>query len=122
MCEETLATVSEPMATDEKKKLPSLLHRLEEYLFGKYEFRFNVLTEQAEFRKKGENFFVHVDQRMLNTLCMEAREEGINCWDRDVSRLLLSQKVADFHPFRQYVADLPQWDGVDRVSELARRV
>lgn len=48
MCEETLAIVSEPMATDEKKKLPSLLHRLEEYLFGKYEFRFNVLTEQTE--------------------------------------------------------------------------
>ena len=121
-CEETLATVPEPMATDEKKKLPSLLQRLEGYLFGKYEFRFNVLTEQAEFRKKGESVFVQVDQRMLNTFCMEAREEGINCWDRDISRLLLSRKVADFHPFRQYVSDLPQWDGVDRVSELARRV
>lgn len=122
MCEETLATVPEPMATDEKKKLPSLLQRLEGYLFGKYEFRFNVLTEQAEFRKKGESVFVQVDQRMMNTFCMESREEGINCWDRDISRLLFSQKVDDFHPFRQYVEDLPQWDGVDRVSELARRV
>ena len=122
MCEETLPEILEPMLTDEKKKLPSLLHRLEEYLFGKYDFRFNVLTEQAEFRTKGEGDFHQVDQRMMNTFCLESREEGINCWDRDISRLLFSQKVDDFHPFRQYVEDLPQWDGVDRVSELARRV
>ena len=122
VCEETLATVSGSMSTDGKKKLPSLLQRLEGYLFGKYEFRFNVLTEQAEFRMMGETDYHQVDQRMLNTFCMEAREEGINCWDKDVSRLLLSHKVVDFHPFRQYVNDLPQWDGVDRVSELARRV
>ena len=122
VCEETLATVSDSMSTDGKKKLPSLLQRLEDYLFGKYEFRFNVLTEQAESRMMGETDYHQVDQRMLNTFCMEAREEGINCWDKDVSRLLLSRKVADFHPFRQYVSDLPQWDGVDRVLELARRV
>ena len=122
MCEETLPEILEPMLTDEKKKLPSLLHRLKEYLFGKYDFRFNVLTEQAEFRTKGEGDFHQVDQRMMNTFCMESREEGINCWDRDISRLLFSQKVDDFHPFRQYVEDLPQWDGVDRVSEMARRV
>ena len=122
VCEETLATVSDSMSTDGKKKLPSLLQRLEDYLFGKYEFRFNVLTEQAESRMMGETDYHQVDQRMLNTFCMEAREEGINCWDKDVSRLLLSHKVVDFHPFRQYVNDLPQWDGVDRVSEVARRV
>lgn len=122
MCEETLPEILEPMLTDEKKKMPSLLQRLEGYLFGKYDFRFNVLTEQAEFRTKGEGDFHQVDQRMMNTFCMESREEGINCWDRDISRLLFSQKVDDFHPFRQYVEDLPQWDGVDRVSELARRV
>jgi predicted P-loop ATPase len=122
VCEETLATVSDSMSTDGKKKLPSLLQRLEGYLFGKYEFRFNVLTEQAEFRMMGETDYHQVDQRMLNTFCMEAGEEGINCGAKDVSRLLLSHKVVDFHPFRKYVNDLPQWDGVDRVSELARRV
>ena len=122
MCDKSLATVSESMAMDGKKRFSSLLQRLEEYLFGRYEFRFNVLTEQAEYRKAGEGVFLQVDQRVLNTFCMEAREAGINCWDKDVSRVLLSCKVADFHPFRQYVSDLPEWDGIDRVSELAKRV
>ena len=35
---------------------------------------------------------------------------------------MCSQKLADYHPFLTYMAHLPEWDGVDRVSELARRV
>ena len=63
---------------------------MEIYLFKVYDFRFNVLTEQTEYRKKGESVFHLVDQRVLNTLCMKVRKQGINCWDKDVSRLLLS--------------------------------
>ena len=99
-----------------------LLNRLEDCLFGRYDFRFNLLTEQTEYTPKGSSVYQLVDQRALNTFCLEARAQGINCWDKDVSRLLLSQKIGDFHPFLDYMARLPQWDGVDRVSELARRV
>lgn len=100
----------------------TMLEDLEVCLFSNYAFRFNVLTEQTEYRKKGESVFHLVDQRALNTFCMEARKQGVNCWDKDVSRLLLSQQIADFHPFSDYMEKLPEWDGVDRVSELARRV
>ena len=105
-----------------RKPNRTMLRKLEDYLVGKYDFRFNVLTEQPEYSNKGEGVFAQVDQRMLNTLCMEAREQGINCWDKDVSRLLLSKRIADFHPFRQYMEMLPEWDGKDRISELAMRV
>ena len=108
--------------TEKNARKSSLLEELEIYLFKVYDFRFNVLTEQTEYRKKGESVFHLVDQRALNTFCMKARKQGINCWDKDVSRLLLSQQIADFHPFSDYVEKLPEWDGVDRVSELARRV
>ena len=110
------------MKTEKNLRKSSLLEDLETYLFAKYDFRFNVLTEQTEYRKKGESVFHMVDQRVLNSLCMKARKKGINCWDKDVSRLLLSEQIADFHPFTEYADSLPEWDGVDRVSELARRV
>ena len=107
----------------EKNSTPSpMLERLEAYLFAHYDFRFNVLTEQSEYAPKGYNHYQLVDQRALNTLCIEARAAGINCWDKDVSRLLCSQKIADFHPFTHYMEHLPEWDGTDRVTELARRV
>lgn len=103
-----------------KKSYP--LEELELYLFARYDFRFNVLTEQVEYRKKGAADFQLVSQRVLNTLCLETRKQGINCWDKDVSRLLLSQHIVDYHPFMAYCEGLPIWDGEDRVSELAKRV
>jgi len=103
-------------------KNSSLLDNLEAYLFDRYDFRFNVLTEQTEYAPKGISTYELVDQRVLNTLCLVARKNGINCWDKDVSRLLLSQEIADYHPFLDYMDNLPDWDGIDRVSELASRV
>ena len=115
-------SVEAPMKTESKHRKLSLLDKLEAYLFTSYDFRFNVLTEQTEYRRKGREAFRQVEQRVLNTLCIDARSQGINCWDKDVSRLLLSEKIADYHPFVEYVDSLPEWDGVDRVSELALRV
>lgn len=103
-------------------KNSSLLDNLEACLFDRYDFRFNVLTEQTEYAPKGTSTYELVDQRVLNTLCLVARKNGINCWDKDVSRLLLSQEIANYHPFLDYMDNLPDWDGIDRVSELASRV
>ena len=115
-------TVETPMKAEVKSKKSSLLESLENYLFSHYDFRFNVLTEQTEYSLKNQADFNLVDQRTLNTLCIEARNQGINCWDKDVSRLMCSKKIANYHPFQDYLEHLPLWDGQDRVTELALRV
>lgn len=115
-------SVETPDKKEVKNKNRSLLDALQVYLFKNYDFRFNLLTEQAEYAPKGTARYRLADQRAQNTLCIEARAAGINCWDKDVSRLLCSQKIADFHPFTHYMEHLPEWDGIDRVTELARRV
>ena len=109
-------------AMDARPQKNSLLDDLETCLFVRYDFRFNVLTEYTEYAPKGSSNYELVDQRVLNTLCLVARKNGINCWDKDVSRLLLSQEITDYHPFLDYMDNLPDWDGIDRVSELASRV
>ena len=114
--------VETPVKTEEKERKPSLLKDLETFLFSKYNFRFNVLTEQTEYAPIVDAIYQMVDQRTLNTFCIDARSQGINCWDKDVSRLLLSQKIKDFHPFTDYITNLPEWDGTDRVTELAKRM
>ena len=109
-------------STEKKEKTDHMLQKLEAYLFKLYDFRFNLLTEQTEYAPKGRKLYQQVDQRTLNTLCINARTQGIPCWDKDVNRLLHSQKIKDFHPFLDYMKSLPEWDGTDRVSELALRV
>ncbi len=98
---------------------------LEAFLAARYEFRFNLLTEATEFRRLGEaenDSFRLATERDLNALCVEAHRAGVNCWDRDVARLVGSAHVAGYHPFRRYFDRLPEWDGRDRLRDLAARV
>ena len=39
-----------------------------------------------------------------------------------MSRCIYSTRIAEYHPFRLYLEELPIWDGVDRLTDLARRV
>lgn len=102
--------------------LPDLLSaRLESFLSTRYQFRFNLLSDLPEYRL-GSGSFAQITQRVLNTLCLEAQEAGIACWDKDVVRYLHSYRIEDFHPFLAYMEQLPLWDGVDRIVPLAQRI
>lgn len=107
-----------------RKKPENMLDALQRFLTIRYDFRYNLLTEQTEYRGKEmpDEEYAMVAQRDLNTFCLEARTGGINCWDKDVSRLLHSRKVENYHPFLHYMSHLPQWDGGDRVTPLAVRI
>lgn len=98
--------------------------RMKQYLNDRYDFRYNVLSEVNEFRPKGEgqSAFKLLGKRELNALCLEIQSAGIPCWDRDVARYIHSTLVEDYHPFTLYIQELPAWDGVDRLADLARRV
>lgn len=101
-----------------------LTEQVTRFLQAGYEFRYNQLTEETEFRPVGtvgENFS-SVGKRELNSFCLEAHAQGISCWDKDISRYLYSTCISTYHPFRLYLEELPVWDGIDRLDSLARRV
>ena len=106
-------------------KAANLESALGGFLAECYEFRFNVLTEVTEFRSKsdkGNGTFQPATERDLNAICLEAHRHGIDCWDRDVARMVHSADVREYHPFRLYFQRLPTWDGRDRLHDLATRV
>ena len=112
----------------EKAKSSSLMQEVTAFLTSRYRFRFNVLTEETEVAEVKNNIpdthlrYAKVDERWMNTLSMEAIETGIDCWDRDIQRFVRSRRISEYHPFTAYFERLPEWDGTDRVSALARRV
>ena len=111
-----------------KAKSSSLMQEVTAFLTSRYRFRFNVLTEETEVAEVTNNMpdthlrYTKVDERWMNTLSMEAIETGIDCWDRDIQRFVRSRRISEYHPFTAYFERLPEWDGTDRVSALARRV
>ena len=131
--EKEAAPVSSKEAV-KKAKSCSLMQEVTAFLTSRYRFRFNVLTEETEVADVAnitniENNlpdahlrYAKVDERWMNTLSMEAIETGIDCWDRDIQRFVRSRRISEYHPFTAYFEQLPEWDGKDRVSTLARRV
>ena len=108
-----------------KAKSCSLMQEVTAFLTSRYRFRFNVLTEETEVANNIPDThlrYTKVDERWMNTLSMETIETGIDCWDRDIQRFVRSRRISEYHPFTAYFEQLPEWDGKDRVSALARRV
>ena len=114
--------------TGKKAKSRSLMQEVTDFLTSRYRFRFNVLTEETEVADAESGIphshlrYAKVDERWMNSLSLEAIETGIDCWDRDIQRFVRSRRISEYHPFTAYFEQLPEWDGTDRVSALARRV
>ncbi len=98
--------------------------KLQKYLLSRFDFRHNQLTGVTEYRSKGNTCteFRPIDERNLNGMIVDARLKGIACWNSMVPTLVLSDKVEDYHPFHLYLSELPDWDGMDRVTPLLARV
>jgi len=98
-----------------------ITHRLLDYLERKYEMRYNTALGCTEIRKAGSNeSFVPADERILNTIAIKARLDGINAWDKDIRRYTGSGFVKVFNPVDDFLNSLRgRWDGKDHIKALA---
>ena len=98
--------------------------RLEEFLKRRYEIRFNSMTDDVEYRERNSiRFnFTTLDKRARNSIAISALKEGIQAWDRDIDRFLHSDYIPVYNPVEEYLYEVGEWDGHDRIRELADRV
>lgn len=102
----------------------NLLARMEEFLKRRYELRRNEIRDEVEYRER-HSFCYHfrpVTPEVLNGICLNAMEEGLEIWDKDVRRYIYSPRVPNYNPLDTFFSDLPAWDGTDRIRALADRV
>lgn len=95
------------------------------YMKDRFVLRLNMLTGKVEFDDRISNGlgFRKIDDRRLNTMVMDARLSGIDVNDRDMRRYVYSMDVPEYNPVDNYLERVKgQWDGKDRIGELARRI
>ena len=95
--------------------------KLDEFMERRYEFRYNQLMGDLEYRQRDSiHFYFHVmDRRARNSVAMDALQEGLRVWDRDVNRYLTSNRVPLYNPVEEYLSGVGRWDGKDRIRALA---
>lgn len=114
--------------------LPDLRRKVMENVYVRY----NDVTDQLVFRyRKPEdddetiddlcpitsNEWELVDETKYNDIRMLiADETGKRVLPQDVRSVIESSMARRIHPVRQYMEKLPEWDGHDRITELATHI
>lgn len=96
---------------------------IRQWLDERSELIYNVVTDMKLFRLKtpdGNAEFSVVDDRVLETMrCQMETDTGKRVLTKDVKSVVTSDFSRLVHPVRDYMEGLPEWDGTDRVAELA---
>lgn len=97
---------------------------LRRFLKTRYRFRQNDVTGSVEYIDVNRYVteWKSFNDEAQNTVCIEAQRAGIEAWDKDISRYVHSSLVSHYDPIALWLMDLPEWDGKDRVGELAATV
>ena len=98
--------------------------RTEIFLTANYDMRKNLMTGVAEYRMKysEDQTFKPLTVEVRNDMTIEAREQGLKSWDQDVNRFIDSTRIEQYDPVNTWLDQLPAWDGIDRINDLAARV
>lgn len=112
--------VPELPMTDKQMQMVAQL----EFMNRRYVFRYNKVLGVAEYleRKALNTRFQPVDECAINSIAINAMEEGITMWDRDVKRYLKSDRVCPYDPFDTFISGLPKWDRKPRIDTFFRRI
>lgn len=125
------STVENAYAMHTKKKVSCPLNkhqqvsiRLREFLQRRYDIRYNEVMQMTEFRERHSFRFMYreLDRRELNNIFHEAQLEGIAPTFGEVDTMVHSTMVPKYNPIEDYFNNLPEWDGRDRMTELAEMV
>ena len=113
--------------TPEQQKIISKTAQMEACLNRHHRFRYNEMsgfTEYARSTTHPKPVWKPVDERALNSLVLDLHHEGIDVWNVDVLRYLRSERVPKYNALSEFAdqIDHTEWDGRDRISELADTV
>ena len=94
--------------------------KLETYLNSNYEFKYNAVLGQTEFRRLGETDFTRLEDYELNSIYRELLHENLPVTFDALHRILCSDFCTSIDPFVDYFVSLPEWDGsIDYIATLA---
>lgn len=106
-----------------EKSLLHLMH-LRRFLKRRYIFRRNEITDSIEYIEHSRYItsWRPVNDRAIKSICMAAHTAGIEAWENDIDRFINSNETHSYDPISDFISSLPEWDGRDRISELADSV
>lgn len=96
--------------------------RIKAFLIARYDLRWNVISNDIEFRYKDTDEYQTLNEHEIR---FELMENGESNFDRILTALLYSRRIVkEFNPITEYFKELPRWDESqpDYILDLASYV
>ena len=110
----------------ELSKNQGVIYQIESFLDENYEFRRNVLSGKTEVRKLSVNAdeWRILTTEALNSIIRKAKKEGLDEKSprTDIEEYIGSDDIKTFDPIKDYLENLPSWDGRNHVADLFNRI
>ena len=129
------STTMEPSAAAEKRvkdkaekngDRAKVINDLIDFLERRYDFRYDVILKRTEYQDGNDATmkWMPVDDRVLNTMTVQATMEGIDVRDKDVKRIVMSTMITEYDAVKEFLSNKHvTWDRkTDHIGMLARRV
>ena len=105
------------------KETCASVEEIKEFLEDHVMLRHNVITRRVECRVPSS--YEHegtdwqpISDRIVNSLWAEmSHEKAVRV--QDMFRVIESDFVPDYHPFRYYLDNLPRWDGQNHIMAMS---
>ena len=100
---------------------------VEQFLQDHYLLRRNMLSGKVEFKKRAneKDDYRPLTQEALNSIIIHALREGLGvecCPKTEIPMYVNSEEVGLYNPIRQFLGELPDWDGQNHVARLFSRL
>lgn len=92
-----------------------------EFLTSTYDFRYNEVTKQTEFKLKESESYLTISDKEFSTIYINCKKY-VNSSQIDIKAFLQSNEIKTYNPFSDYLNGLPKWDGTSYIAKLADTV
>ena len=111
---------------EEANQMQGAVLMIDSFLDENYQFRRNVLSGKTEVRKLSDEAdrWSILTEVMLNSIVRKAKMAGFDEHSprTDIVEFVGSDAVKDYDPIRDFLENLPEWDGQNHVAQLFSRI
>jgi predicted P-loop ATPase len=86
------------------------LYEIRKYLTDNFDWRYNVIVNKVEFKKKDESEFQQMRDNDYNSRLCDLLDRNIQCDMNKLRTVLKSDFLTKFNPFSEYFFNLPEWN------------
>lgn len=108
------------MKDKEEKEFTSKIPKIDlikNFLMGKYDFRFNAITQTLEWKEKSDLYFANFSDKKKRDVVIRLKQCGHTKPNDDMEDILQSSLITEFNPIQEYF-DCLQYTGKGSIEKL----